>query len=491
MKSASTELKVGLFAIIVIMVLSYMTFKVGRMPFLWEKGYRLYVEFSDINGLDEKSRIKVAGVDVGIVDKITLKEGRARLTLLINPEVKIYRNAKAFLKMSGLLGDRYLALSAGTPDEPVLRSGETITTVIPAADIDMLANKLTTAAAHISELSENLKNVFGEKEKRSLSEAIDNLKLLAQNLKEISEENREPLRKVLAQLDRFTEELADKGPGVVDDMSRAAKSFEDKVPKLLDDLSALSKDLREVVGENRYALKESVENIRTVSKSATNIAQKIESGEGTLGKLMKDSKLYDSLSKVSEQAGKTLDVVGGLRTFLDFHSEYNTGESEWKGYFDLTLQPRKDKYYILGVVTDPMGSVEETDRTINGVTTVEEEIKHKIEFSAQYARRFEDLALRIGLTENTFGMGADYFFQKDKGRIKLDVWDFSGKEAEADKAHARIGVDYSLFKFVFLSAGIDNILNPDRRGIYLGGGLKFEDDDFKYLFGKAPSLSLP
>jgi phospholipid/cholesterol/gamma-HCH transport system substrate-binding protein len=491
MKEVSTELKVGIFALLVIVILTYMTFKVGRLPFIWEKGYRLYAEFDDIVGLDERSRIKVAGVDAGIVEQIKIADGKARLTLLINPDIKVYKNAKASLKMSGLLGDRYLSIATGSPDNPQLKSGDTITNVLPSADVDALLTELTSAATNIGDLAENLKDVFGDPEKKAFSEAIHNLRTMTANLRDISEENKVPLRNIIARLEKFTKDLQDKGPEFMDDISRAAKSFGDKAPKMMDDLSKLSADLHEVIEENRYAIKESVENMRTVSKSVSNITQKIESGEGTLGKLVKDDKLYNSLSKVSEEAGKSMDVVGSLRTFLDFHTEYNTGQGEWKGFFDLTLQPRRDKYYILGVVSDPRGSVEETDTIINGVRTTEEEIKTKLEFSAQFAKRFEDLALRIGLTENTFGIGADYFFNDDKGRVKFDVWDFSAKEADAERAHSKIGVDYNLFKYIFVSGGVDNIFNSDLRGIYVGGGLKFEDEDFKYLFGKPSNLPLP
>jgi hypothetical protein len=93
--------------------------------------------------------------------------------------------------------------------------------------------------------------------------------------------------------------------------------------------------------------------------------------------------------------------------------------------------------------------------------------------------------------ESTFGFGADYFFYDDSGMIKIDVWDLDAEEAKAEYAHVRAGVDYRLFKYLFISSGIDNILNSNRRGIYVGGGLKFEDKDFKYIFGKSPNISLP
>lgn len=464
-----TELKVGIFAIVVIILLSYMTFKVSGLGVSWKKGYRLNVVFDNISGLDEKSRVKVAGVVSGIVERVRLKQGKAELTLLMEPNVKIYEDARASLRVSGLLGDKYLALWAGTPTKRPLKDRDWIRDTEPAADIDALANELSTAASYISDLAEVLQNIFGKSEREAIKETIHNLKAITKNFNEILKEDREPLHNTLVRLEDFSKALSDKGPGLIDDLSKAAR------------------ELREVVEENRYTFKESIENIKAFSKTADNIAQKIEKGEGTLGKILKEDKLYDSLSKVAEGAGKSFEVVNRLRTFMDFRTEYLTKEGDWKGYFDLTIQPSQDIYYILGVVSDPIGLAEITETKINGVTTRKEEIEErKIEFTAQFAKRFEDFVLRIGMLESTFGFGADYFLNNNRGRISFNVWDFSADEAKADKAHMKIGLDYRIFKHIFISSGIDNLLNSSRRGVYIGGGLKFEDEDLKYLFGLLP-----
>lgn len=491
MRKSTIELKVGIFAIIVILVLSYMTFKVGSLPLLWEKGYRLYVEFDDISGLDEKSRVRIAGVESGIVDRISLEEGKAKITLLLNPNVKVYKDAIAYLRMTGLLGDKYIALDTGTSDSPLLESGGWITRSIPAANIDKLANQLTRAASYISDLTKDISSILGDTEKEAIKESISNLKTFSSNLKEISTENRVPINTIIARLEEFTAILSRRGPEVLDNFDRLAKDISDKGPGLVDDLSEAARELKEVLVENRQALKEGVENFSEASESVSNIAKTVERGEGTVGKLVHDNRLYDSITKVSDEIGKSLDVVGRLRTFMEFGSEYNSEDAEWKGRFNLTLVPERDSYYILGVVSDSVGSVETTDTTINGVTTTEEEVKTRIEFTAQFAKRFEDFALRIGMMETTFGFGADYFFNDDKGRLKIDMWDFSEDEVGADDSHLKIGIDYRVFKYLFVSGGIDNLLNSNRRGIYVGGGLKFEDEDFKYLFGKSPDISLP
>jgi len=463
-----TELKVGIFAIIVIVLLSYMTFKISGLGVAWKKGYKLHVVFDNISGLDEKSRVKIAGVNAGVVGKVWLEEGKAKLTLLINPDVVIYEDAKASLRVSGLLGDKYLSVWAGTPSKQPLKEGGWIKNTESAADIDALANQLSSAASHISSLAEAFEEILGKSEKEAIRETLQNLKTLTKNFNEILAENREPLHNTLVRLEDFSRTLNDKGPGLIDDLSKAARG------------------LREVIEDNRYAFNESVENIRGFSQSAENITQKIEKGEGTLGKLVHDDKLYDSFSKVSEGAGKSFDVVERLRTYMDFRTEYFTKDSEWKGYFDLTIQPRDDIYYILGVVSDPIGSSEFTRTIIDGVEERKEEIKREIEYSAQFAKRFEDFILRVGMLESTFGFGVDYLFHDDKGKISFNMWDFGDDEADADNAHIKVGLDYKIFKYLFISSGIDNLLNSNRRGIYVGGGLKFEDRDFKYILGLIP-----
>ena len=371
MKETSTELKVGIFAIVVIIFLSYITFKVGGLPLFREKGYRLYLTLDDTSGLDEQSRVKIAGVDTGVVDKIVLQEGKARLTLLISPGISVYKNAVAALKMSGLLGDRYIAISSGSPDQPILEDGAEIENIRPAADIDSLASQLTSAAHYIRALTENIESIFGAEEREAIKDSIHDLRVVTRSIKEISVENREPLRSLIAKLDNFSQMLNDKGPKFMDDMSMVARVLGDRGPALIDNMDRTASALREILEENKESFKDSMENMKYVSNSARTIVKKLEEGEGSLGKLMTEDSLYDSIDQVAKEAGKSFDVVSRLKTYLDFHTEYNLGESEWKGYFDLTIQPREDYYYVLGVVTDPMGSVDRTETTINNGVTME------------------------------------------------------------------------------------------------------------------------
>lgn len=511
MRGLSIELKVGFFAVIVIVILSFMTFKVGGIEWLRKKeGYIVHVYFKNIAGLDEKTKVKVAGVDAGVIEKIELEGARAKLTLRIDRAVKINSDGLASIKAVGLLGDKYLEIKPGAT-QPVLNNGDTIKDVIEIVDLDDMIRNLTNVSGNINTLATSLNEAFGTKEaKRSLKDSIKNLREITENLNQAILVNDEKLGVVLDNIETLVVSLKNlieknKEPitTAVANMKDFSVSLKSDGPELIKNLNMATKELKAMVEENKPIIKSTVESvkamveenrptIKSVTQSIDNIAKKIERGEGSLGKLVKDDRLYESINKAAEGVDRTISAVDRFRTFITFQTEYLTEPKDGKGYFYVTLQPRPDKYYIVGVVQDPVGRVT-TKETITtgptGTTRVkEEEIKKKIEFTAQFAKRFKDLALRIGLTENTFGAGGDYFFHNDRGRVTADVWDFSNDEENSKKPRVRAGIDYFIFKHIFLNAGIDNILNKKWRGGYAGIGLKFEDEDFKYLFGTIPKI---
>lgn len=488
MRGLSTELKVGFFALVVLAILTYMTFKVGGFEWIKKEGYTVYVYFENIAGLDEKTKLKIAGVDAGAIEKIELKEGQAKLTIRISKDVQLFSDASASIKATGLLGDKYLEIKTGS-QKPALKSGETIKNVVEFVDIDDMVRKLSKVSENISTLADSLNEALGTEEARqSLKESMLNLSEITSNLNQTIVVNDNKMRTVLDNIKNLTSSINDlidknKEPftATVGNLKEFSAQLKTDGPDLIANLNKASRELREMVEENKPGIKSTVE-------SFNNIAKQIDKGEGTLGKLVKDERLYESINKAAEGVDRTIGAMERFRTFITFQADYLTKPKDGKGYFYVTLQPKPDKYYILGVVGDPIGSGTTTTTITDGKKVKEEEIKRKIEFTAQFAKRFKDVALRIGLTENTFGVGGDYFFHNDRGKVTTDVWDFSHDEEGAKSPHVKVGVDYFLFKNLFVSAGADNILNKKWRGGYAGVGLRFEDEDFKYLFGTMPSI---
>jgi phospholipid/cholesterol/gamma-HCH transport system substrate-binding protein len=241
----------------------------------------------------------------------------------------------------------------------------------------------------------------------------------------------------------------------------------------------------------RAMLQNSRQDIESLTNSASAIANRIDKGEGTIGKLTKDEKLYTALTNTVASLGNAVSAIDRFKFYITLAGDYMPelpGGGDGKGYFYVTLQPRRDKYYILGIVDDPVGSVDTKLTSTDGVTVKEEKVEAGIEFTAQFAKRFGDTAVRAGITENSLGVGVDRFFLDDRMKLSLDGWDFRVDEFRATNPHFRIGADYFLFKHLFVSCGLDNLFNEDSRSVFMGGGVRFLDEDFKYIFGSLPSI---
>ncbi len=490
MRGLTTELKVGLFAVLVIAILTFLTFRVGGLYWLKDEGNRHFILFKNIAGLDEKTKLKIAGVDSGFIEKIELETGLAKVTIRVSRGVKLYSDAGASIKATGLLGDKYLEVTTGSA-EPQLKNGDMIRNTVEVVDVDDMVRKLSAVSEDISTLITSLNEALGTEEaKRSLRETVTNLRHVTANLNETIVANDRKLRNVLDDIRTLTaslNEIVDKNKEpinvAVGNLRDFSASLKTDGPDLVANLSQASRELKEMVVENKPAVKDTFESFNRITKQ-------IEQGEGTLGKLVKDERLYENINKAAEGVEKTFGAIDRFRTFVTFQAEYLNKVGDGKGYFYLTLQPRPDRYYLLGVVGDPIGRVRTTETAIieDGVTTVirEERTRQEIEFTAQYAMRHKDVALRLGLMENTFGAGVDYFFLNDKGKLTVDAWDFSNDEEHSRNPHVKAGVDYFIFKNVFVSAGIDNIFNRKWRGGYAGLGLRLEDEDLKYILGTIP-----
>ncbi|NTW60240.1 MAG: MCE family protein, partial [Nitrospirae bacterium] len=74
----------------------------------------------------------------------------------------------------------------------------------------------------------------------------------------------------------------------------------------------------------------------------------------------------------------------------------------------------------------------------------------------------------------------------DRVKFSLDAWNSNSKEPNNTRANVKATANMFLTKVLFLNAGYDNILNPDRRSAFIGAGLRFTDDDLKYYMGSVP-----
>ena len=504
--SLSPEAKVGIFVLAGIVILVYMSLRVGGIQFGGDGGYTLYVAFDSATGLDKDASVRVAGVEVGKVKEIRLINHKAHLTLSILPDAQIGRDFTAVLTTKGLLGERYLDLIPGEPNAPLLKDGDKITHVTSYANMDKLITILSDVAVDIKAVSQSLSGALGGKEgEQSLKNIVENIEDISFRLNSLIEKNDARFSNTLKNLDEFSAVLRRDGPAITEEVRVAAKNLNLAIEKSSDNLNGL-------INDNRSNLKEAIENLRTATlamsqamesvnniakeaapgikstiNSADSIAKKLDNGEGTLGKLINDTAIHDNLNKTITGINSYIERAESFHTYIGYRGEYLTDTQKTKSYFTLKIQPKADKYYLIELVSDPQGKrrTETRDTTTGGTTSTVTETKttDSFKFSLQIAKRFKDVVLRGGIIESTGGAGVDYYVFRDRVRFYLEAFDFS----RTGRLHAKAGAHVNLNKYFFLTAGLDDFVDTTRRSAYLGVGLQFEDDDVKYLLSGAGS----
>ncbi|MCL0084592.1 MlaD family protein [Thermodesulfovibrionales bacterium] len=456
MRYISAELKVGIFALIALGILAFMAFKVGELDWLAKKGYTVYAHFNYVGGLTVGADVRVAGMVAGRVDDITLKTDKVRLRLFIHEGVRIYSDAVVSLKIAGMLGERIVEISPGSK-LPLLQDGDTIVYSLKVADIDMMLRDISELSTEISRLAASVGAITEPEETRkAIKASIRNLEELTYNMNIAVVYNNKKLRVLLGHMIELIEANKEMFGAVMADIEEFSLYLKREGPILLESTHKAVEEIKTVVEENRVALKRSIEAV-------DEITDKIGRGEGTLGRLWYDEAIYESAHEAIEDMTRIIETIEEFEVFTTFRGGYLTGTSGREGHLYLTLKPTPKFYYILGVVSGPGGL--DGDR--------------EIEFSAQFARRFKDSdkfrdsVLRAGITENTFGIGADQFFLDDRLKFSADVWDLFRNERGTREPHVRLGIDYFIFENMFISGGVDDIFNEERRGAYVGGGVKF------------------
>jgi len=136
------ETAVGVFVLIGLLCVGYLTIKLGKMELLGDNFYYLQARFQNATGVKKGAQVEIAGVPVGQVDSITLDRQKqmALIKMKIQKGIQVTDDVIASVKTSGLIGDRFIKLSPGGSDK-ILKSGDTITETESAIDIEALLSK--------------------------------------------------------------------------------------------------------------------------------------------------------------------------------------------------------------------------------------------------------------------------------------------------------------------------------------------------------------
>ncbi len=116
--SVLTPVRVGVFVVATAVAFAAFLQIVSTRGMDVRESYVVHAHFDDVLGLEKKSPVQIAGIDIGAIEAITLDEGRAKLTLRIRKDVQLYEDARLSKVAVSLLGDYKLTINPNTTTQP-------------------------------------------------------------------------------------------------------------------------------------------------------------------------------------------------------------------------------------------------------------------------------------------------------------------------------------------------------------------------------------
>jgi phospholipid/cholesterol/gamma-HCH transport system substrate-binding protein len=488
-KNLNRELQVGIFIFFGLLIIAAFSFKITDTP-IFQQGTEFSTYLSDATGLFEKSKVKMAGIDIGIITTIELENRKAKITLKIFPGVDIPSNARIVPRPLGILGDKYL--------EVVIPPAE-VPTVTPDTDSSRLESENSIWSYVIDSLVPGAYAQTKPKAGKSsqVIQAVDSpvtiddltkqLAKVAEDMKSISETLRKlveggdpktPIGRTL----RNTEE-------VTNELNSIMKKNSKDISFLIESLGRVSRKLERVLdsvdrgqlGDDINNLANSANNLGKSLKTIESIASKIDKGEGSIGKLINDPTTATELQKALVTVNSALDRAERTRIFVEVMPEYVPDSRETKTFAGLRLEPRENSAYTAQLVIDSVGTIKRkvTTEVVNGgapvVTETTEQDRNAYRFSVQFVKRVYNASFRIGIFENTGGLGVDYYFWRDRIKFSADFFDFS-RDLNGEP-NLRLFADFKLPSVFIARVGADRIFESPQ--YFAGLGISFSDEDLK------------
>ena len=140
MEKTKLELIVGAFVLVGIVCLGYLSIKLGKLEVIGGDLYEVDAQFNSASGLKPGAAVEIAGVEVGRVRSIVLKEDRAMVKLAVQNGTKLYSDTIASIKTRGIIGEKFLALSPGGGGDP-LKVGDMIRDTESGLDLEELVSQ--------------------------------------------------------------------------------------------------------------------------------------------------------------------------------------------------------------------------------------------------------------------------------------------------------------------------------------------------------------
>jgi phospholipid/cholesterol/gamma-HCH transport system substrate-binding protein len=462
------EAKIGLFVMMALVALLFLSTQVTSLGKWGRIGYPIQAYINDASGIEKHTHVLMNGVSIGEVELITIEGKRVRLDLSIDEGVKIPDDSSVLVAQESLLGTKVLNIVLGDSAQS-LRSGASLSQSKQFASFDQTSDSVNAAAKELQLLLHDFRETLDAEHRAAIQDAIIAFRNVGTNLNGVIVDNREDLHAAIA---NFKEMSAGFGT--------TADTVNKDLPDIMARITSLSTRLDNISGSVEHTLPNAVDKFNTIEDNVSVILAESRTP------LKETITSVDSFFKHADQAVGKIDALltplSSSELQVAMHTDYMMRDQYSKIYLGVTYLPNPETYYMLDLIStdDYSDSTKYPPKLHNKGTTY---------YSLQYGKRFDDLLLRFGAIESTGGMGIDYFMDHDRLKFSAEAFDWNARnDLRSNSAHLKAQVRYQMLKHLELYAGWDNFLNSQSQNIFFGLGVRFIDNDLKYIFGSASSM---
>ena len=233
-----TEAKVGIFVLVALLLLIFMTLKISGVRKIKGKGKTYYLKFSNVSGLVEKAKVEIAGVESGWVEKIFLtNDGKAEIEIKLFPGIKLRENVKAYIRSYGFMGEKYVDIVPGDKGK-ILSENTIIENTYSEKSIGEVADRVSIAVSEFSKFMKNLNKTMegvGENKIARIVNNFDNfssnLSKFGENLNNLLSKNQNKIQNMLNNFDNFSISL-NKYTSMLENADRTFKNLAEITEKI-------------------------------------------------------------------------------------------------------------------------------------------------------------------------------------------------------------------------------------------------------------------
>jgi phospholipid/cholesterol/gamma-HCH transport system substrate-binding protein len=294
------ETRLGIFVALAVIAAVLILETLGGVEH-FRRGDQISALFNTVQELKTGDRVKMAGVEVGRVEKITLDKtnNKVRVLMKIRPHVGVKTDSVATVKFTGLLGQNFVAVDFGSPNAPEVSSGAILGTA-EQPDLSEMMKKIDDVATGVEKITGSFS---GDKIENLLGPFTDFLKA-----------NKGPLTAPIANLSSISSQIS-LGKGTIGRLI-----YEEE---LYNSLSSTVTNLQDT-------LQGTATEIKATLADARKVVDQINSGQGTIGKLIKDDTLYRETTATMTNAREILEKVnkgqGTIGKFINDEEMYKNAK---------------------------------------------------------------------------------------------------------------------------------------------------------------------